>query len=144
VKRGKYETPMKLRMNFGEAIQRFAQTKPHEVDQVMAEGKNGRVHESDLVMPTLRLAASRKDGFIETSDLIRELTDLFNPTGRDAEMIPGRSDTFFSQKVRNLVSHKKGENNFIAQGYAEHDVKRRGIRITEAGIALLKKLGGAR
>jgi hypothetical protein len=144
VKRGKYETPIKLNMGFGEAIERFAQTKPHQVERAMVESKNGRVHESDLVMPALRLAASRKNGFIETSDLISELTELFNPTGRDAEIIPGRSDTFFSQKVRNLISHKKDENNFIAQGYAEHDTERRGIRVTAAGIALMKNLGGTK
>lgn len=138
----KYEAPLKLNMKFGEALQRFVQTRPDEVERAMTESKDGRVCESDLVLPALRLAASRKDGFIETSDLILELQDLFNPSGRDAEIIPGRSDTFFSQKVRNLVSHRKGENSFIANGYAEYDAKRRGLRITEPGVKLLKTLNG--
>jgi hypothetical protein len=138
----KYEAPVRLNMKFGEALQRFAQTKPHEVIRAMTESKNGRVHESDLVMPALRFMSERKGGFILTRELIGELEALFNPTGRDAEIIEGRSDTYFCQKVRNLVSHKMTGNNFIAHGYAEHDAKRHGLRITDTGRELLKKLNG--
>lgn len=136
----KYDPPLKIDMPFGEALECFAQTKPHEVVGVMAENKDGQVCESDLVLPALRFMAERKGGFIATSDLILELESLFNPTGKDAEIIAGRSDTHFSQKVRNLVSHKT--NNFIAHGYAEHDATRHGLRITDAGRDLIKKLGG--
>jgi hypothetical protein len=96
---------------------------------------DGLVTETDLVVPTLRLAAECADGFIATSDLIPALTEIFNPTGKDAEIIPGRSDTYFSQKVRNLVSHKK--SNFIASGYADHDTKRKGVVVTQKGRDLL-------
>jgi hypothetical protein len=136
----KYDQPLHVDMKFGETLQRFAQTKPHEVAHAMAESKDGRVTESDLVVPALRFMSERKDGFISTADLIAELEALFNPSGRDAEIIEGRSDTHFSQKVRNLVSHKK--NNFIANGFAEHDSKRRGLRVTDKGRGLLKELGG--
>ena len=100
------------------------------------------MHEADLVSPTLRLLAERKDGFIVTSELIGELTALFNPTGKDAEIIEGRSDTFFSQKVRNMISHRNSSNSFIANGYAEYDSKRHGLRITTGGRELLGKLNG--
>jgi hypothetical protein len=136
----KYDEPLHINMKFGEALQRFAQTKPHEVTRAMAESKDGRVCESDLVVPALRFMSERKDGLITTSELITELESLFNPTGKDAEIIEGRSDTHFSQKVRNLVSHKS--SNFIANGFAEHDTKKHGIRITDEGRDLLKKLGG--
>lgn len=46
------------------------------------------------------------------------------------------------QKVRNLISHKRVGNSFIANGYAEHDKEREGIQITDAGRKLLKILGG--
>lgn len=138
----KYEAPVRLNMEFGEALRRFAQTKPHEVARAMAESNEGRVCESDLVVPALRFMAERKDGFITTTDLIAELESLFNPTGKDAEIIEGRSDTHFSQKVRNLVSHRSGENSFITNGFAQYDSKRRGLSITEAGRELLKKLNG--
>lgn len=103
---------------------------------------DGLVHESDLVLPALRLAANQPGGFIATSDLIVELEELFQPKGRDAEITEGRSDTRFSQKVRNLVSHRTTENNFIHNGYADYDSERRGIVITKAGRDLLKRLNG--
>jgi hypothetical protein len=140
VSKRKYEEPVGLNMKFGEALQRFAQTKPHEVARLMKESKDGRVCESDLVLPALRFMAERKNGLITTADLIAELEALFNPTGKDAEIIEGRSDTHFSQKVRNLVSHKK--NNFIAEGYAKHITNLHALQITDAGKELLKKLGG--
>lgn len=98
--------------------------------------------ETDLVVPALRMMAGQPNEFITTSKLIDELEGIFNPTGTDAEIIPGRSDTYFSQKVRNLISHRNNENSFIRNGYAEYDEKRRGLRITEAGHRLLNQLGG--
>jgi hypothetical protein len=72
----------------------------------------GRVRERDLVIPALRLAESRPGGFMSTSDLIAELAEIFNPTGLDAQILDGRQDTYFSQKVRNLISHR--ESNTIS------------------------------
>lgn len=101
------------------------------------------IPESALVIPALRFAVERKNGEITTSELIKELTNLFQPSGKDAEIIEGRQDTHFSQKVRNLVSHREGERSFIANGYAEYfGPNPGGIRITDAGRALLKQLGG--
>lgn len=108
----------------------------------MTDNDQGLVHESDLVLPALRLMAEQADGFMATSDLIGELEEIFNPRGRDAETIEGRSDTHFSQKVRNLVSHRDAENSFVANGYAEYDGNRHGLRITAAGRDLLRSLGG--
>lgn len=154
--------PLRLDVEFGEALGRFIQTDPAELGgnaasprvpptgserpakenaATMASAPD-RIRESDLVMPTLRLAAARPSGFISTSDLIRELTELFQPAGADAEILAERSDTYFSQKIRNLISHKKGVNSFVANGYAEHDEEREGIQITDAGRKLLKMLGG--
>jgi hypothetical protein len=103
------------------------------------------VSELDLVIPALRLAVQQTGGKITTSDLIKELTLIFKPTGKDAQKCKNRSDTYFSQKVRNLVSHKKGGTNLIANGYADHfkmpGTRRGGIIITAAGRTLLKSLG---
>lgn len=98
------------------------------------------VSETDLVLPTLRLAATRPNGEISTSDLIVELTEVFNPTGKDAEIIPNRSDTYFSQKVRNLISHRGNDASMFASGYAEYTGD--GVKITQAGRTLVKMLGG--
>lgn len=102
-----------------------------------------RISERDLVIPSLGIMESRPDGFITTSELIGELEDIFMPAGLDAEIIPERSDTYFSQKVRNMISHRHSAGSFIQNGFAEYDEERRGLRITEAGRALLKKLSGS-
>lgn len=98
-----------------------------------------RIREGDLVLPTLRLASERPNGEISTGDLIFELTEVFRPSGQDAEIIQGRLDTYFSQKVRNLISHRGNPTSFIANGYAEYTGD--GIRITERGRNLLADLG---
>jgi hypothetical protein len=79
-----------------------------------------RVQERDLVVPALRAAASRPNGTISTSDLITELEDLFQPEGQDAELLEGRNDTYFSQKVRNLISHRTASTSMFLRGYAEY------------------------
>lgn len=63
-----------------------------------------RISEKALILPALYII--NQYGEARTSDLIRELTILFAPTGEDAEILEGRNDTKFSQKVRNLVSHR--------------------------------------
>lgn len=110
----------------------------------MARNTEG-ISEADLVVPALRLAAQRSDGKISTSDLIKGLTDIFQPAGKDAEIIPGRKDTYFSQKVRNLVSHREGEDSFIANEFADYysdGPRDGGIKITDAGRRLVRSLGG--
>ena len=90
------------------------------------------VTESELVLPALWLMAQRPNGRIDTSDLIRGLTNIIQPTGIDAEILAGRNDTYFSQKVRNLKSH----NTFERNGYAI-DVPN-GFQITETGKAFVE------
>lgn len=143
----KREKPFSLDMPFGEALTRFISTNPKEAKAQMITTKedpnsNGVVQESDLVLPALRFMAESPNGFIETSNLIIRLEELFSPSGKDAEIIEGRSDTFFSQKVRNLISHRTTGKSFIANGFAKYDDKRHGLEITESGRALFKQLNG--
>lgn len=99
-----------------------------------------RFHESDLYIPTLRIANSSVGGFISTSDLIQQLENIFNVSGEDAQILDGRSDTKFSQIVRNMVSHRDSATNFIAKGFAEYDRSRKGIQITVKGRSLLTSI----
>jgi hypothetical protein len=92
-----------------------------------------RIHERDLVIPALRAAAERPDGFISTADLIQWLEEYFQPEGEDAAILGGRNDSKFSQIVRNLVSHRGGQNTMFAKEYAEYVEEGKGIRITETG-----------
>ena len=61
--------------------------------------------ESDLIMPALVYISSKNEGVL-TSDLIKHLEELLKPEGKDSEIITNRNDTYFSQKVRNLISHR--------------------------------------
>ncbi|MCD8566793.1 MAG: hypothetical protein LRY36_02605 [Alphaproteobacteria bacterium] len=99
-----------------------------------------RISETDLVIPALRVMATKPNGFITTENLIQELEDIFQPTGKDANILDGRNDTHFSQKVRNLVSHRNQPSNFIYKGYAEYLPEKEGLRITPEGQSILEKI----
>lgn len=88
--------------------------------------------EKDLILPALHCIQAR--GSTSTSDLIRDLTALLRPGGHDAQIIANRKDTYFSQKVRNLVSHRDGNGmrewtNFTGGRYT----------LTAAGRTLLEE-----
>jgi predicted HNH restriction endonuclease len=63
-----------------------------------------RIVEKNLILPALYIIQNGVN--VDMSTLISELTNVFNPDGEDAEILDGRSDTKFSQKVRNLKSHR--------------------------------------
>jgi len=60
--------------------------------------------ESELILPALRFLGTQKEP-VGTSVLIKYLQLYLRPKGHDAQVIHGRKDTYFSQKVRNLKSH---------------------------------------
>ena len=72
-----------------------------------------RTYESDIKLPTLRYLAKQPSGFATTSDLISHLEEEFRPSGADAEVLNGRSDTRFSQIVRTAYAHGSGSINML-------------------------------
>ncbi|MFB6349818.1 hypothetical protein ACFBZI_10345 [Moraxella sp. ZJ142] len=48
----------------------------------------------------------QQKGSVTTTELISELENLMNPTGNDTVILDDRNDSKFSQKVRNIVSHR--------------------------------------
>lgn len=46
-----------------------------------------------------------ENGTTSTSDTIDTLRDLFQPIGHDSKIMKGRTDDYFSQKIRNVKSH---------------------------------------
>ena len=70
--------------------------------------------EGDLVIESLKIIKSYPQG-IETKDLLQILRLVLDPSGEDLEVLSGRSDDKFSQKVRNLKSHKTLENKGFAK-----------------------------
>ena len=104
----------------------------------MHKDDDGLVHESDLTLPTLRLLAAAPEGFLETRELIAELEALFKPDGKDAEILEGRTDTHFSQKVRNIISHRGSSKNPIQKGWIEYHEEAKGLKVTDKGMEILE------
>lgn len=98
----------------------------------------GRISERELAIPALMIADNRPNGYVSTTDLIVELTEWFQPEGEDAEILEGRNDTKFSQKVRNLIPHRGGQRTIFSLGYAEYTGD--GIRITSVGRQFVRSL----
>ena len=67
-------------------------------------------------------------------NLILSLRHDMQPNGEDLEILKNRSDDKFSQKVRNLKSHRTLEN----EGYADFIVDK--FYITQAGLDFLSDL----
>lgn len=90
--------------------------------------------ERELILPTLVLLDQAPEG-LTTSDLIRELTVILQPDGHDDEIIANRNDTYFSQKVRNLVSHR----TLVKGGLETYDPDQQHHAITPHGRAYLRE-----
>lgn len=89
-----------------------------------------RISEKQLIIPALKIISSNNG--TTTTDLIKALEVLLQPTGKDAEIIPGRKDSYFSQKVRNLRSHETFERYNLAE------YKNNKYYITEKGKQFLE------
>lgn len=93
-----------------------------------------RIEEKTLILPALYLIGENPG--IKTSELIGMLTEYFRPEGEDAKILDGRNDTKFSQKVRNLKSHRD------SNGMAEWTVYQKGSYwLTEDGRKYLADTG---
>lgn len=95
--------------------------------------------ESDLLIPVLVYISSKKEG-AKTSELIKYLEENLKPSGRDKEILKNRKDTRFSQKVRNIVSHKKTKKGILFRGFAKYKkVSRNGLfKITSKGLKYIE------
>lgn len=89
--------------------------------------------ESDLIIPALKLLRAHREG-LTTSEIIEKLTEILKPTGKDLESYEGRTDTIFSQTVRNLISSHR---NLERKGVATF---KDGIsKITDTGLRYLEE-----
>ncbi len=99
------------------------------------------IGEAEIRKQALKELASAPGGRLTTSELIERLTLSMNPQGQDAELLANRGDTYFSQKVRNLVSHRGGvDTGLEANGLALYDAPSESWTITAAGLALASSL----
>lgn len=92
------------------------------------------ITEKELLLPALYLIS--KYDKLNTSKLIKALTKLYKPEGHDAEIISGRNDTFFSQKVRNLTGSHYSTNKM--SDYTNKD-KNGYFSLTQVGSDFINK-----
>lgn len=118
-----------------EAVEPLTQLTPRPR---YARTEKPRISERELVVPTLRLLDDRDRGWMATSDIIAHLTELFAPSGQDAEILGGRNHTYFSQKVRNIISRRDQPSSFIHQGLAHYE--RHGLQISGQGRSTVRAL----
>ncbi len=118
------------------AVELLTQLTPHAR---YARTEKPRISERELVVPTLRLLDDSSGlDWMSTSDLVSKLTKLFAPLGQDAKIFRGRSGTYFSQKVRNMISHRDQPSSFIRRGLAFYE--RHGLRLSNEGRSTVQAL----
>lgn len=75
----------------------------------------------------------RNYGKATTAQIMEELRFLLSPKGYDAQIISGRADDYFSQKVRNVKSHSS------LKEYVKYISKKDGWILTKEGIDFLNE-----
>ncbi len=95
--------------------------------------------EEEVRNEALAELAASPNGCLTTTQLIELLSDRLKPTGHDAEIAYGRSDTYFSQKVRNLVSHRDQGTGLSSRGLATYDASDESWTITDKGRNYLQQ-----
>lgn len=93
-----------------------------------------RIAESELILPSLYLLSESTKKECNTTDLINWIRKLLNPENEDLEILRGRNDDKFSQKVRNLKSHETLEKSW----YATYNKSTNKFRITKKWEKYLK------
>jgi hypothetical protein len=105
----------------------------------MSKSKPNRTSEAEISIAALCVARDRPDGRVSTSHLKKMIPEHIKLTDDDWQESPTRKgEALWQQIVGNIISHREVEGNIIAEGYAVYTGK--GIEITDAGRALLKKL----
>ena len=69
-----------------------------------------KVNDYNLIAPAINTIYSQNSQFVSTSKLIDSLRIVSLIPSEEKEILMNRSDDKFSQKIRNLISHKVLEN----------------------------------
>ena len=88
------------------------------------------INDSNLVAPALLAIYKEKNHLIFTSNLQKKLRKYFLLDKNDEKILKGRKDDSFSQKVRNIKSHKTLSKLNLA---TEFD---KGIKLNDNGCLL--------
>ena len=77
---------------------------------------------------------------LTTSELIESLSKRLAPTGQDSRILLNRNDTHFSQKVRNIVSHRNQRTGLVARSIADYNKDEESWTLTETGCEYASSL----
>ncbi len=94
---------------------------------------NGRSTETDIAEAVLQILAGRPGGEATIAYLKNRIPSVITLTAGDREQSLTRpNEELWEQLVRNIVSHKAAEGNYVAKGYLTAPSRGR-LRITDAG-----------
>ena len=88
--------------------------------------------ERDLVLPALKLISESQEG-LNTTELKDRLRSTLKPCGHDLDILQGRNDDVFSQKVRNLISHKT-LNKYVDIVNDKYHINKDGLEFIEQNV----------
>jgi len=94
--------------------------------------QDGRTTENEIAEEILRYLVKKPGGEASMAEINRHLTYRFPFTQADKEPSPSRgNEVVWEQQVRNIVSHRDAEGNYIREGFLE--ARPGGLAITDAG-----------
>jgi predicted HNH restriction endonuclease len=92
--------------------------------------------EAELILPALEIISERHPPGIRMKDMLPLIRKMLNPTGEDLiKNEPPRKDDHFSQKVRNLTSHRA----LVRRGLATYEKDTKRYHITAAGRSIVEQ-----
>lgn len=99
-------------------------------------GQDGRTTEAEFALAICNYLSKSSKGWAGLSDIYRHLTYMFPLTPADKEPSGSRdNEAMWEQQVRNIISHRDSEGNFIHDGYLLYE--RATLEITDRGRSLL-------
>jgi hypothetical protein len=101
---------------------------------------NDRSTETDIAVAVMRYLATLPSGEAQIAQIRRQLPKVIALSDEDREESETRAgEEVWEQQVRNIVSHRDTEGNFIAEGLLSRSPRR--LAITPAGRAWLTRKG---
>jgi hypothetical protein len=100
--------------------------------------KDGRTTEGEIAEAVLRYLINVPSGEATIADIKRHLTRSFRFTEADKEQSQTRNnEVMWEQLVRNIVSHRNSDGNYIHDGLLAYRPRR--LAITDAGRNYVKR-----
>lgn len=102
--------------------------------------KSGRSTEGEISIAVMRYLATIPNGEATTDEIKSHISNYIDFTDADSEASETRpNEMVWEQQVRNIVSHRQTEGNFINDGLLSYSPGH--MSITDAGRFWLKQKG---